>query len=197
MSFLLCLIAGYLIGGIPFGILIAKFVKGIDPRTTGSGGSGATNVSRSLGKKWGIFVLLLDASKGYFPVAFLAPLIMPEHPDLAAILIAVSAMAGHVWTPYAGFRGGKGVATAAGAMGAIYPLALFFSLGIWAITAIIFRYVSLASVMAAFVFPVIVWRLEGELTLLVYGGALIALFLVYTHRHNFKRIFSGSESKLF
>ncbi|MBU1637663.1 glycerol-3-phosphate 1-O-acyltransferase PlsY [bacterium] len=197
MNSLFCLIAGYLIGGIPFGILIARLVRGIDPRTVGSGGMGATNVSRALGKKWGIFVLLLDASKGYFPVVFLAPLLMPENSALGGMLLAVSAMAGHVWTPYAGFRGGKGVATAAGAMGAINPISLFFALGIWLITVVIFRFVSLASVMAAIVFPVIAWRIEGELTPIVYGGAMIALFLIYTHRHNFKRIFAGTESKLF
>lgn len=197
MNSVFCLIAGYLIGGIPFGLLITKLVKGIDPRSIGSGGTGATNVSRALGKGWGIVVLLLDAAKGYMPVIFLAPLLMPENRELGGILLAVAAMAGHVWTPYAGFRGGKGVAAAAGAMGAINPLSLLFALGAWAITVIIFRFVSLASVVAAIMFPIIVWRFSGEVTSVVYGGALIAVFLIYTHRQNFKRILAGTESKLF
>ena len=197
VNILFCLVAGYLVGGIPFGLLITRIVKGIDPRSIGSGGTGATNVSRTLGKKWGIVVLLLDAAKGYFPIVFLTPLLMPENLSLGSMLLAASAMAGHVWTPYAGFRGGKGVATAAGAMGAIDPFSLVFALGIWVLTVVVFRFVSLASVMAAIVFPVIAWRIAGEITPIVYGGILIALFLIYTHRHNFKRIFSGTESKLF
>jgi glycerol-3-phosphate acyltransferase PlsY len=197
VSLVFCLVAGYLIGGIPFGIIIARLIKGVDPRTIGSGGSGATNVSRVLGKKWGIVVLLLDAAKGYLPVIFLSPVISPENPSLGGVLIAVAAMAGHVWTPYAGFRGGKGVSTAAGAMLAIDPIALLFSMGIWALTMIIFRYVSLASVMAAVMFPLIAWRIESELTPVVYGSVVIACFLIYTHRNNFKRIIAGSESKFF
>ena len=112
-------------------------------------------------------------------------------------MIAVAAMAGHVWTPYAGFPGGKGVATAAGAMLAIDPPALLFSMGIWALTMIIFRYVSLASVTAAAVFPFVAWRIDRGLTPVVFGSVLIACFLAYTHRQNFKRIIAGTESKFF
>jgi glycerol-3-phosphate acyltransferase PlsY len=197
VSLVFCLIAGYLIGGIPFGIIIAHLIKGVDPRTIGSGGSGATNVSRVLGKKWGVVVLLLDASKGYLPVIFLSPIISPENTALGGVVIAVAAIAGHVWTPYAGFRGGKGVATAAGAMLAIDPIVLLFSMGIWVLTMIFFRYVSLASVMAAVMFPLFAWRIERGITPVVYGGVLIACFLIYTHRNNFRRIIAGSESKFF
>jgi acyl phosphate:glycerol-3-phosphate acyltransferase len=197
VSLVICLAAGYLIGGIPFGIMIARLIKGVDPRTIGSGGMGATNVSRVLGKKWGIVVLLFDAAKGYLPVIYLSPMISPEDPSLGGVVIAVAAMAGHVWTPYAGFRGGKGVATAAGAMLAIDPVALAFSLGVWVLTMIIFRYVSLASVMAAVMFPLIAWRIERDLSPVVCGSFLIACFLIYTHRNNFKRILAGSESKFF
>ena len=131
MNLLLVLLAGYLIGGLPTGILFCRAIKGVDPRSIGSGSSGATNVSRVLGKKWALVVLFIDALKGYLPVKFLAPLLSPEHFALASVLMTIGVIAGHVWTPYASFRGGKGVATAAGALLALQPLAVVIALAVW------------------------------------------------------------------
>lgn len=197
MSFVLCALIGVLIGGIPFGIVVSRAVRGIDPRQIGSGTSGATNVSRALGKGWGIVVLVLDACKGYLPVKYLAPLLMQDDPTQGGLILAVAATAGHVWTPYARFRGGKGVATAAGAMLALNPASLLLALGIWAIVVAIFRFVSLGSLLAAICFPVIAWRINPDEMGVVKAGALIAVLLIFTHRANLLRILRGTENRLF
>lgn len=187
-----------MIGGIPTGIWISKFVAGKDPRAEGSGSSGATNVSRVLGKKWGIIVLLLDALKGFAPVFWLAPLIFQEDLLGAQVIMACCAVMGHVFTPYANFKGGKGVATAAGAMAAVDPLALLFSLGVWVIAFVVTRRVSPASIVAAMAFPVLMWRLhDGVPTIKILGGVMIAAFLIYTHRQNIVRLFLGTEPRFF
>lgn len=198
MSSYLAALIGYLIGGIPTGIWISKLVAGKDPRVEGSGSSGATNVSRVLGKKWGLVVLLLDALKGFAPVYWLAPLMFTEDTASAQVIMACCAVMGHVFTPYANFKGGKGVATAAGAMCAIDPLALLFSLGVWIIVFVVSRRVSPASVVAAAAFPVLMWKLgDGVETVVILGGIVIAAFLVYTHRHNLLRLFQGTEPRFF
>ena len=131
MSVYLAALIGYLVGGIPTGIWLSKLIAGKDPRASGSGSSGATNVSRVLGKKWGIVVLLLDALKGFAPVFWLAPLIFSENLVEVKIVIACTAVMGHVFTPYAKFKGGKGVATAAGAKGWVSDLAFMPEEGPW------------------------------------------------------------------
>ncbi|NUO18248.1 glycerol-3-phosphate 1-O-acyltransferase PlsY [bacterium] len=198
MSSYLAALIGYVIGGIPTGIWISRLVAGKDPREEGSGSSGATNVSRVLGKKWGIVVLLLDAFKGFAPVYWLAPLLFRDSAASAQVLMACSAVMGHVFTPYANFKGGKGVATAAGAMAAIDPLALLFSLGVWAIVFVVSRRVSPASVLAAIAFPVLMWKIhDGVDTVILIGGIIIAIFLMYTHRQNLARLFLGKEPRFF
>ena len=198
MSSYLAALIGYVIGGIPTGIWISKLVAGKDPRAVGSGSSGATNVSRVLGKKWGIVVLLVDALKGFAPVYWLAPLIFTEDLQGAQVIMACCAVMGHVFTPYANFKGGKGVATAAGAMAAVDPLALLFSLGAWVVVFVVTRRVSPASILAAIAFPVLMWRLHDGVPLIrVLGGVVIAVFLIYTHRQNILRLFQGSEPRFF
>ena len=141
-------VASYLLGSIPTGFLWGK-ARGIDVRTVGSGNIGATNVMRALGKGPGIAVLLLDAAKGFLPV-FLAPRLFTEvDRNALQIVCCVCVIAGHNWTCWLKFKGGKGIATSAGALLAFLPLPLLCALGVWLIVFAIWRYVSLASICAA------------------------------------------------
>jgi len=192
----LAAVAGYFIGGIPTGIWLTKALSGQDPRETGSGSSGATNVSRVLGKKWGVIVLLLDGLKGYLPVALLAPLLFPQSTPQAQALMACGAVAGHVFTPYARFKGGKGVATAGGAMAAVNGIALLLALGVWAIVFLVSRRVSASSLGAAAAFPVFLYTSSKRLDLTtLVCGVFLALFLFYTHRENIRRLANGTEPR--
>ena len=198
MKLILLALLGYGIGGIPTGIWLCRAVKGEDPRDSGSGTSGATNVSRVLGKKWAALVLVADALKGYLPVRFLAPAIIePSQLALASAVLAVCLVAGHVWTPYAGFRGGKGVATAAGAMAALNGLALLIALGIWVIVFLIAHIVSLASIVAAISLPFIILLLPRHSHAIAYAALLLAMIIIFTHRANIKRLERGEEKRLF
>ena len=163
MTLPIALVLSYLIGALPTGVVICRVIKGVDPRATGSGSTGATNVSRVLGNKWGTFVLVIDALKGYLPVAFLAPaLIAPEILNLGKVLVGAAAVIGHVWTVFARFRGGKGVGTATGVMLALDATSIAFALGVWLIIFIGFRIVSFASLGAAIALPDFVWLLGGR-----------------------------------
>ncbi|MCB9357280.1 MAG: glycerol-3-phosphate 1-O-acyltransferase PlsY [Calditrichaeota bacterium] len=198
MSTYLAALIGYVIGGIPTGIWLSKWIGGTDPRSVGSGSSGATNVSRVLGKKWGVVVLLLDAAKGFLPVAYLAPLIFGADDSVARVVMAFSAVAGHVFTPFAGFKGGKGVATSAGAMAGISPAALGWSLLVWLLVMLLTRRVSAASLTAAAAFPVFLFTNgDAKPVVILIGGVIIAAFLFYTHRQNIERLIHGKEPKFF
>jgi glycerol-3-phosphate acyltransferase PlsY len=196
MSAAVAVIVGYIIGGIPTGIILSRLIKGVDPRATGSGSSGATNVSRVLGKSWGIIVLIIDALKGFLPAAFLAPVIMQNNVLLGSLLLGLGAVIGHIWTPYAGFRGGKGVATAAGAMAAISFTSLGSALVVFIIVVLATRMVSVSSLSAAVSFPVACAILRQPAPVIV-TGVLLAGLLAYTHRENIKRVAAGTERKLF
>jgi glycerol-3-phosphate acyltransferase PlsY len=196
VSVWLCAIVGYFIGGIPTGIWLTKAIAGKDPRMVGSGSSGSTNVSRVLGKKWGIVVLVVDALKGYLPVALLAPVISQTDVSQGQAFMAVGCVAGHVFTPYARFKGGKGVATAAGAMSAVQLSALAWSLVVWAIVFALGRRVSASSVAAAAAFPVMLWisKPRPQQSIIVCG-VILAVFLIYTHRENIQRLLNGTEPR--
>jgi glycerol-3-phosphate acyltransferase PlsY len=196
VTVVLAAIIGFLIGGIPTGILISRAISGVDPRGVGSGSSGATNVSRVIGKKWAIVVLLLDALKGYLPVKLLAPVLAGnEGLILIEVVLALSAVAGHIWTPYAKFRGGKGVATSAGVILALDASALIIALAIWLILFLVFRRVSVASLSAAFTVPVAMTVMGGRPPLVVAAASVLALLLLFTHRDNIRRMMSGNEQR--
>jgi acyl phosphate:glycerol-3-phosphate acyltransferase len=198
MKLVFLALLGYAIGGIPTGIWLCRIVKGEDPRDSGSGTSGATNVSRVLGKKWAIVVLIVDALKGYLPVRFLVPaLAEPSQIALAGAVMAVCLVMGHIWTPYAGFRGGKGVATAAGAMAAMDPFALLLAFGVWLIVFLLGRIVSVASLSAVLALPMIMLILRNRPAEILIAVIAIALLLFYTHRGNLARLMRGEEKKLF
>ncbi|HEY3294242.1 MAG TPA: glycerol-3-phosphate 1-O-acyltransferase PlsY [bacterium] len=198
MSIVLSLVIGYLIGGIPTGILVCRLVKGIDPRGIGSGSSGATNVSRVAGKGWAIFVLLIDIVKGFAPVKFLAPVFAspaPESVVACSLAMTVGLVAGHIWTPYANFRGGKGVATTTGAMLALDAFSVLIALAVWFVLFLVFRYVSLASIIAAIVLPVTMFLLHDQPLPYQVAAAVLALLILFTHRGNIRRLLKGEEKR--
>jgi acyl phosphate:glycerol-3-phosphate acyltransferase len=197
VSLALSLVLGYLIGGFPTGIVICKVIKGVDPRSAGSGSSGATNVSRVMGRKWAVVVLLVDALKGYLPIAFLAPLLnRADEVALGSVLMLAGLVAGHVWTPYAGFRGGKGVATAAGAMLALDWMSLLIALAVWIVFFAVWRTVSISSIAAALSLPIIVAVIGGRPEVYLLTAIGLVLFLVFTHRENIRRLIRKEERRL-
>ena len=192
--FIGCAVASYFLGSIPTGFLWAK-ARGIDIRKVGSGNIGATNVMRVLGKGPGAAVLFLDVAKGFLPV-FIAPRIFPNL-DHNALQIAccIFVIAGHNWTCWLKFKGGKGVATSAGALLAFLPLPLLCALGVWGIVFAIGRYVSLASICAAVVMPIATWFLAKDTTLFVFTVILGAV-IIYKHKSNIRRLLAGTESRI-
>lgn len=197
MNLLFAVLIGYLVGGIPTGIWITRAVKGVDPRAVGSGSSGATNVSRVLGRKWAILVLILDALKGFLPVFFIAPLLAGHNSETQAkVVMSIAAVLGHVFTPYAGFRGGKGVATGAGVMLALDPAAVGLALGVWLLVFLPFRRVSIASLSAVVMLPIAMVILGGRPRELFAAAVFVCLFLIFTHRENIQRLLAGREKPI-
>lgn len=196
MTGLLTTIAGYLLGSIPFGYWIVRWQKGIDVRTTGSGSTGATNVMRNLGLAGFLATLLLDAGKGAAAV-LLAERWTGGHPGEAwAAAAAVAAILGHCFPVWLGFRGGKGVATAVGAFLVLAPVPMGLSLVLFAIAVGIWRYVSLASIVAAASFPVIVELLNRPPLAILLGAAFGSLTIIARHHANIRRLFEGTENRL-
>jgi len=206
MVSLLALPIAYLIGSIPFGYLIVKLTAGADIRQTGSGGTGATNVSRRAGKLAGIATLLLDALKGAVAVFVAAKWCEQFQPNLLAgdwILLgsAVAAIVGHIFPVWLGFRGGKGVATGAGVFLMLHPLAVLCAGVVFVIVVLLTRYVSLGSISGALVIPLSVWlmhvfvRRDLSLAPMLAGATVSALLIVFAHRGNIARLLSGTEPK--
>ena len=182
----------FLCGSIPFGLLLVKVAGKGDVREHGSGNIGATNVSRVGGKALGILTLLLDILKGFLPV-FLAKQLGWGEPALS--LLALSAVLGHVFTPWLKFRGGKGVATALGTALAFRAAMVLPALGVFIVLLLVFRYVSLGSVMAAAALPVLLaWKGAPPAVLLLWAG--ISLTVVLKHHENIRRLLKGTESPL-
>lgn len=194
-------IACYLIGSIPTGILVVRLLKGVDIRQLGSGSSGATNVTRALGLKYGILVLMIDTAKGFLPTFFLAPWAVqswqsPLSVVPVKIIFGLFAIAGHIWTIFGHFRGGKGVGTAAGVILAISPISTLVCLAIWGITVGITRYVSVASMVAAISFPVVVLSSGSSDQSLQFFSILLPILIIFTHRKNIWRLLKGGEHKI-
>jgi glycerol-3-phosphate acyltransferase PlsY len=186
----------YLIGSIPAAYLAGKFTRGIDLREHGSGNLGATNVYRVLGPRMAIVVLLVDALKGAMPVLVLPGITAASRPGLWAIAYAVAAIAGHVRSIFLLFRGGgKGVATAAGAFMALAPMPSLIALGVFVVVLFVWGYVSLASLSAATVLPLIIGWSEGVGSPLFAVSAVVAAFVFWTHRGNIGRLRRGEEPR--
>jgi glycerol-3-phosphate acyltransferase PlsY len=190
-------VLAYLIGSIPFGYLIVRLRGGGDVRESGSGGTGATNVTRRAGRWAGLLTLALDCLKGTL-VALLARRFLAEGMgvDWWVVAASLAAVVGHVFPVWLGFRGGKGVATGLGVFLGLAPLAVLCALPVFVLVVWLTRYVSLGSITAAALLPLFVWVTGGKqtplLTAAVLGGALIVLM----HRANIGRLLSGTESKL-
>ncbi|MAZ92323.1 MAG: acyl-phosphate glycerol 3-phosphate acyltransferase [Maricaulis sp.] len=205
LACVLAVLVAYLLGAIPFGLVVGKAWKGIDIRQHGSGNLGATNALRVLGKPVGVTVLLLDALKGAGPVlafpALLARLELPPPGWLPAAL-ALAAILGHVFPVYLRFKGGKGVATSAGAFGALHPPAFGVALLTFAVIVAGLRIVSLGSVLAAVALPTAAILLDGPD--LAFGLerartaalVLVGLLVVVRHRANLARLWAGTEPRL-
>ena len=193
-SAVLWLVASYFIGAIPTSYLLSRFFAGIDLRQQGSGNLGATNLYRVLGWKYAIPAALVDIGKGFVPVVVFAP--RESSSQLFALACGVAAIIGHVFSVFVRFKGGKGVATAAGVMLGLTPLALAVCAAAWAIMVRITGYVSLASISAAALLPVAVYLLEDAKTLgMVWVAAAIAAGVIVLHRRNIERLLKGTESR--
>lgn len=192
MDKILLVIIAYLLGSIPFGYLIVRRKSGADVRETGSGGTGATNVSRRAGKAAGVLTLLLDAAKGCIAV-LIAKSVSGDDWVIAAA--AIAALVGHIFPVWLGFRGGKGVATGVGIFLVLAPIPLLCAGVIFVAIVLLTRYVSLGSITAAILIPVLVWVLSDSRSLLIAAIAGAAL-IVFAHRGNIQRLASGTESRI-
>jgi glycerol-3-phosphate acyltransferase PlsY len=189
-------LAAYLVGSLSFAVIVSRVMGLSDPRTYGSGNPGATNVLRSGSKVAAVLTLLLDALKGWLPVA-LAAHFGPAHGlgEGTVALVALAAFLGHLWPVFFRFHGGKGVATAAGALLGIDPLLGLATIATWIIIAAFFRYSSLASIVAAVFAPF--WQLLTQGADPVAAAVTVmGLLLVWRHSANIRRLLAGSESRL-
>ena len=197
------LIGSYLLGSIPFGYLAGR-LAGIDIRKVGSGNVGATNVVRGVGKRYGYPVFALDFLKG-FGAVLIAMLIAPgrppewNSPEIFGILAAMSSVLGHMYPPWLKFKGGKGVATSAGALLALTPVATLMGVAIWIIVFWLTRYVSWASIIAAVILPIVILMLgshdPNNRKPLFYSSACVAAVVVWRHRSNLSRLMRGTEPR--
>jgi glycerol-3-phosphate acyltransferase PlsY len=203
----------YLVGSIPTSIIVSKAARGIDIRDYGSGNAGGTNVMRVLGWKHGVLVILLDALKGVIAVVVVTRIFMGSMPfnnatpfddfTLVQIIAGIAAVAGHVWTVFAGFKGGKGIATALGMLLMISTVDMLIAVGAFIIVVSISKYVSLGSIVGAIVVPLaLVVRenvfnvnIQGYHTILPFIIA-VSLLVIFTHRKNVVRLLNGSENKI-
>ena len=207
------ILLSYLVGSIPNSIIISKAVKGIDIRKHGSGNAGGTNVMRVLGWKHGLLVILLDALKGAIAVVVIARLHYVPLPftnispfddfTLVQIIAGMAAVVGHIWTIFAGFKGGKGIATALGMMLMLVTVDMLIALGVFVVVVSISRYVSLGSILSAIAVPFVLYIRENVFNVDITGyGTLfpfivaVSLLVIFTHRKNLVRLFNGSESKI-
>jgi len=208
----LVVILSYLVGSIPTSIIVARYVRGIDIRQFGSGNAGGTNVLRVLGWRAGVFVIAMDIAKGLFATMVVARLLYGPFPfpnttpfddfTLVQIMAGSSAILGHVWTLFAGFKGGKGIATSAGMLLGIAPVEVGVSFGVFLLVVLISHYVSLGSLSAAVIFPLTMFFRENVFMVdiqgyntLIFFSLGISLLIIYTHRKNIARLLKGTELK--
>lgn len=236
MQLWLCPLLAFLLGSVPFGLIIAR-LKGIDIRQHGSGNIGATNVLRVVGKKYGITCLLLDALKGFIPVAIAINLVqiegrkvgipLPGLDDFALhlpaaqqltgqlvhVLTALFAILGHNYSPWVGFKGGKGIATSAGVLLALMPAGVVLLIAVWGAVFAVSRYVSLASIVAAASLPLIthygarfhhinndkslptLWQAGTWNKPLFFFSLVLAILAIWKHRTNIRRLLAGTEHR--
>jgi glycerol-3-phosphate acyltransferase PlsY len=199
MTPIIIVIIAYLLGSIPFGYLIVRKKIGADIRQTGSGGTGATNVSRRAGKAAGVLTLLLDAAKGCFAMLIANALAGDDWVIAAA---AIATLVGHIFPVWLGFRGGKGVATGVGIFLVLAPVALLCAGVMFVAIVAVTRYVSLGSIVGAVLIPLFVWLQSVfvapvfDLRPLLMAAVVGAALIVFAHRGNIQRLASGTESQI-
>jgi glycerol-3-phosphate acyltransferase PlsY len=197
---IICFLGAYLLGSVPSAVWIGKNFYGIDVRQHGSGNAGATNTLRVLGKKAGFIVLGIDALKG-FAAASLAIFILPDAGDENHILIykmvlGFVAVLGHIYPVFAGFKGGKGIATLLGIVIALNAWLALYCFVLFVLTVSITRYISVGSMLSAMVSPLIAfWLNHYNINPLFYFCCVVAILVIYTHRSNIKRLAAGSENR--
>ena len=192
ITFIVTLIASYLIGAIPSGVVLTKLTGAGDVRNSGSGNIGATNVYRTAGRKLGVLTLVGDIIKGVIPVIYAVSFVNFSIEQTA--MIACATFLGHLYPVYLGFKGGKGVATALGIYLVLSPLSVLFAAVLFIGLVWIWRYVSLGSIIGAAAIPPLVYVLEGSLPLL-FASLFISIMVVWRHRENIGRLLSGTENK--
>jgi acyl phosphate:glycerol-3-phosphate acyltransferase len=203
MTELILVIAAYLIGSVPTAVWVSKTFFGVDIRDYGSGNAGATNTFRVLGSRWGTLVMVVDILKGSLAASlyFLIPHYLSDANELQRtnfqIGLGLTAVLGHIFPIWAGFKGGKGVATLFGMVLAIQPLIAVSCVGVFLLVLYLTRYVSLSSILAGVALPVFIILIfhEGEPLYRIFGIA-VALLIIFTHQKNINRLLSGSESKV-
>jgi len=201
LSVVTCVALGYLSGSLPWGLWLGRWFRGIDIRTVGSGNLGATNVYRTLGPKLGIATLILDMLKGTLPVWWIPRLpiasAFPGGVENCALAVGFAAVAGHIWTFLAGFKGGKGVATSAGVLLALAPAAFAVFAAVFVATLAITHYVSLGSVLGAVAFTIALafTARGGVATPTFVFGFLVAALVIVRHRDNLRRLARGEERR--
>ena len=198
-STILAAILSYLIGSVPFAYITGRILKGIDIRNYGSGNVGASNVLRVLGKGPGISVLLLDIGKGLL-IILVVPLIFykadfPIKMEIFKVICALCAVAGHNWTVFLNFRGGKGVAITIGIFFALAPIAALFAMCLFLIVASISRYISLSSMVSSVSLPIFMALFRSPIEYL-FLGILLALLIIFMHGSNIGRLLKGTERKI-
>lgn len=195
-SFFAIIVISYLLGSIPFGYLLVRFIRREDVRAMGSGNIGATNVARR-SPALGAVTLVLDAAKGLAAVAVARMMFSGPHQRLIVATAALCAVIGHLFPVWLRFRGGKGVATGLGSFAILAPKSVLCVIGIFAVVVAALRYVSLGSLLAAALFPLFAWKFHeyGEWTELIFV-AVASVLIVWRHRQNIGRLLAGTESRL-
>ncbi len=213
LNLLVIILLSYLVGAIPTSIIMSKIVKGIDIRNHGSGNAGGSNVFRVMGWKYGITVILLDATKGMIAVLLVSRLYFGNFPfpnatpfddfTLVQIIAGFAAILGHIWTIFAGFKGGKGIATGLGILVSIVTVDMLLGLVVFAIVVGVSKYISLGSLAAAFSVPLFMIIRENVFGVDIsgYGTILplaigLAFLVMYTHKSNIGRLINGNENKI-
>lgn len=196
IKIIIAAIAAYLIGSVPTGYIIVKTATGQDIRQVGSGSTGATNVKRVMGKKWFFIVMLLDALKGAIPV-IMANMIPFLHSNsgITAVIAAAFVLIGHSKSIFLGFTGGKSVASGVGTILALSPAVGISIALIWGIITYISKYVSLGSIIALAVSPLLMYLFKQPKAYIIYC-IIGAIYVIWLHRENIKRLIAGNENKV-
>jgi acyl phosphate:glycerol-3-phosphate acyltransferase len=208
------ILLSYVIGSVPTSIMLSKWKHGFDIRTKGSGNAGGTNVFRVLGWKSGVLVMAVDMAKGVIATALISRLFWdPSLPfynrtpfddfTIIQMICGGAAIVGHIWTVFAGFKGGKGIATGAGMLIGVAPTEAAISIGVFFLVFLVYKYVSLGSIAAAVAFPLSLFvrhnifgdEIQSYRTLIVFSLS-VAILLLYSHRQNIKRLIDGTEKKI-